>query len=64
MMRMTVTTKTAHMWKIEYLTPGGNQKHVLWRGKTASSAVNSWQCIGRQQWKIVLVTPHKFTYKA
>lgn len=55
-------TKTANMWKIVYETPGGNEKHVLWRGKTATNAVNSWQCIGGQQWKIIEVSPYRFTY--
>lgn len=55
-------TRKAHMWKIVYETPGGNEKHVLWRGKTATNAVNSWQCIGRGIWKIIQVSPYTFTY--
>jgi len=37
--------KQAELWLINYKTPRGSHKHVIWRGKTASGAVISFKRI-------------------
>ena len=53
---------TATIYEIKYTTPRGAHKHVLWRGKTASHAVQSWMAIAAPGSTCTEVKDHKITW--
>ena len=54
---------TATIYEIKYTTPRGAHKHVLWRGKTASAAVQNWMQIAAPGTEVTEVNDHKITWQ-
>ena len=52
--------KEVKMWKIEYTTPKGSEKHVLWRGPSATWASTNWLKIAAPGTTILSVEPYRF----
>ena len=60
---MSQRQKQVTMYKLTYVTPGGNEKWLYWRGKDERHAANSWLRIAAKGTKVIDMEPYTIKWK-